>query len=121
MNREIKFRAWDKLNKEMLDWEDIKHWDFYCLCPPINRHEFMQFTGLYDKNKKMIWEGDWFKSKWRTDPYMIIFQDGGFKGIYQWQTKNDVSGFYFDTREAESGEVIGNIYENPELLEDKNE
>lgn len=70
--------------------------------------ELMQFTGLKDKNGKEIYEGDileyverdWNKLKDLTVRCDVVFEDGAFK----------------PSIDPENSEVIGNIYENPELL-----
>ncbi len=129
--RQIKFRAWMKEQKKMI-YEGFKinpggEISTYGL---FDRLELMQFTGLTDKNGKEIWEGDIVEwddcSKgeyWRVaivcfDPdlqYKII------KNIRHSLSASEGSIFhhgcfaYQDTHNYL--EVIGNIYENPELLE----
>ena len=105
--REIKFRTWDKRFKNM-----IYSGAMAILYLNDKDHEIMQFTGLLDRNKKEIWEGD-----------IVTFHLGrDYKGTIEWS--DDESGFqimpYFRwlTPRLEI-EVIGNIYQNPELLEDK--
>ncbi len=115
--REIKFRAWDKIEKIMyLDVQD--EYDFICgskiaesFGELLEDEDFivMQFTGLKDKNGKEIFEGD------------ILF-DGTVKSFVIW--KEEESMFGINNGKYELGyynnwEVIGNIYENPELLEEE--
>jgi uncharacterized phage protein (TIGR01671 family) len=76
----------------------------------------MQFTGLKDKNGKEIYEGD----IWKRDDYLgeIVFEFSHWNiktvkssGSYQYPA------FYSN---AITGEVIGNIYENPDLIKEAN-
>ena len=119
--REIKFRAWDK--------------QFKMMAPPINiffngeeffffkgigtrsvchfQLEIMQYTGLKDKNDKEIYEGD-----------IVLTNEAGWSGAITWN--NNYCGFIIQDKhggfsiEPQWGEceVIGNIYENPELLKE---
>jgi hypothetical protein len=98
--RQIKFRAWDKINKDMnyhyrLDFED-------------KNIEWMQFTGLLDKNSKEIYEGDIMSGnilvKWEED----ICKEYGCVG---WSI--GVGGYGMTS--SKELEIIGNIYDNPEL------
>ena len=113
--RTIKFRAWDKKDKIMLNlllWDWRPH-------PPENIIP-MQYTGLKDKNGKEIYEGDILGGGAVVEWFDRLTWDSG---------GSEHSGFYcrrwFDLGEEgelnyDSGfdfcEVIGNIYENPDLL-----
>ena len=125
--REIRVRVWDEAHKRMIS-------KFYV---PIGRDKTIyiltqfkdgtigavregeaeilspiQYTGLHDRNGKEIWEGD------------IVIIDGGLKWVCGWSDNH--ARFYFDTglhktddfdsHEPYNFEVIGNIYENPDLL-----
>jgi uncharacterized phage protein (TIGR01671 family) len=106
--REKKFIAWDKINKKM-----VSVIDFSCLNYP-EKYEVMQFTGLHDKNGKEIYEGYIVHVKNIKRNQLIGFDVG-------WACY----GFVYNTgelmrkitpREMVRLEVIGNIYENPELM-----
>ena len=124
--RPIKFRAWD--DGKMVYEKDIDHismenTDILRLakffCNVRNDSHIMQFTGLLDKHGKEIYEGDilkWYNSilevRWGKGEFIIwskLFKsfgnpDGGSAGMIN--ARN-----YF-----QKSEVIGNVYENPELV-----
>ena len=77
----------------------------------VERESIGQYTGLRDKNGKEIYEGDVFTSEWRRDRHVIQFSGGAFRG-----SPGTGVGFVFDTYESSTSTILGNIYENPELL-----
>lgn len=107
--REIKFRAW---NEKAGDWYSssiIKEFGLRFK----DKYLLQQFTGLLDKNGTEIYEGDIVnvKDNKNYQGVEVAYGDLGF----QLNTKN---GFCtdFDADEWEHFEIIGNIYESPELL-----
>jgi len=132
--REIKFRAWDTDELEMLfsdpldDYERSYSWFYGLEDRDVNGSVIlMQFTGLHDKNGNEIYEGDIL----RTDEVgedkqdlIVRFGDGEYDGGYY-----KYVGFYLDSAKKDGYaegfneafdkdiEVVGNVYENPELLE----
>jgi len=142
MNRPIKFRAWDYQDEKMITSYDdlttsmhgtepmplipltggvvIPYWEKRKM-DGQSHYELMQFTGLHDKNGVEIYEGDivnlkkWFLDKnldndkketgvirWWGAEYILRFGDGE-------QERVPIS-------EQDTFEVIGNVFENPELL-----
>ena len=86
----------------------------------IKPDKILQCTGLKDKNGKLIYEGDVVTYDWLTPISKVWRTDG--KHIVEWQDGFTVIGNIadYDVKYGKSRnvEVIGNIYENPELLED---
>ncbi len=134
---EIKFRCRDRLNHFVCyekwysgAWNKDGYWEAYPCWLQSRDGEYWTadlfstgivrlkdvYTGLHDKNNKEIFGGDWFKSSLRVNPFIIIWHNGSFRGKYP---QHDGEGFHIDEYETKYGEVIGNIYENPELLENK--
>ena len=125
MNREIKFRAWDYDNKKMVyqsDNGDEYAWDIGYEKIYITKLEeelpqptikLMQYTGLKDKNGKEIYEGDVVQEGNRL--WQVGFKDGCFVGVdFKNATWDELINIGYGNIE-----VIGNIYENPKLLEVK--
>lgn len=110
--RAIKFRCWDKKHKVMNvqgepDLETLQSFVFH-----YGDQELMQFTGLYDKNGKEVFEGDVVKLP--AGNMRVSFSDGAFVLI---PPKTNVIYEALGLIEDEY-EIIGNIHENPELLEE---
>jgi len=117
--RKIKFRVWHKARKQMTTWEEmLSVWGDHEVVEVIkgsDEWETMQFTGLKDKNEKEIYEGD------------IVEFIGHKNRVVSW-TPDDhhYAGWYamggirplpiYSGKEPNTIEVIGNIYENPELI-----
>ena len=110
MNREIKFRAWDMdLNIMMIDMNPV---ELSMMIPP--RAVILQYTGLKDKNGKEIYEGDVVKFSGTvcdTAICAVEFHEGRFIFRLDEFSHRDIMGW-------RNVEVLGDIYENPELLED---
>jgi uncharacterized phage protein (TIGR01671 family) len=85
----------------------------------------LQFTGLFDKYNKQIFEGDFLKQRNYKGVVEVVFHNGGWrkkaltpKGI-RYYPLYDYDDITTDKMMLGNAEIIGNIYENPELLEKK--
>lgn len=131
--REIKFRAWHKAHEIMCKVISLYQFDrgkviqlqlygFNNLIP-VAAVELMQFTGLLDKNGREIYEGDIVSASWYSYIEPLDYAYGivtYFEGYGAYLIANQDCS---EHKEITSGgcyhfeiEVIGNIYENPELL-----
>lgn len=125
----LRYRAWLKEDKEMIEVEEMNFYngelDFIgdgitWMCKS-NDCVLMQSTGMRDKNDREIFEGDIVKV---TDgDERTNFPDGGIgticglDEIFMWYIDGQVHNGLFDISQEYYIEVIGNIYENQELLE----
>lgn len=131
--REIKFRAWDKENNEMVYQNKLIYngkYKFYVdkygmvltKVKVFNIYEdvqadIMQYTGLKDKNGKEMYEGDiverTFLNLIERDKFIGTIKY--YEGTYNIDNDKEACSVF---HEIDTFEVIGNIYENKELLED---
>ena len=127
--RDIKFRAWDKGNFEMFTYDDIGDVVFglendgtvslfICDSEESPDIDVMQFTGLTDKDFNDIYHKDIIIDHVGIGVIVWCDKNCSFKVSYRGEDKGYGKWFrdYLDS-ELKTIEVIGNIYENPELLE----
>ena len=149
--REIKFRAWDDINKKMFPADTIeffidkkgeqfflvKHRKENALDDLLSEKDryyqlgtgfpLMQFTGLKDKNGKEIYEGDVvLEGRGRENDFLFVVEwqermASEFLTMSGWALRKlrgewTMGGDYDGLVGDETTEIIGNIYENPELL-----
>ena len=138
--REIKFRAWNKVEK-FIDTAWSIDWEHELVChrahnqSDLNDCVLMQYTGLKDKNGREVFEGDVLKmvcelytnfgktptGKYNTSFHHVIWYKNGWGSqVIKNNGVGKINGFKDNSLEItlKYSEVIGNIYENPELLEE---
>ena len=120
MSREIKFRAFDKWNKKITfdlydEPGDIQVTNINGFLSDNSQYEFMQFTGLIDKNGVEIYEGDILELN-NCGLLIVCFYKGEFKlqKLAEYHKKRNL---YASISYLEFSVLRGNIYENPNLLQ----
>lgn len=134
MDREIKYKIWDRIEKRWYAYEE----NIYSLAPEIaeinseygndkSRFVWLQFTGLHDKNGKDVYEGDLFEFVSKKDTSIIMlgevyFKEGCFTMGYGYKNPSGEQrkGYFLSSPMENDGaewvEVVGNIYENSDLI-----
>lgn len=128
--RDIKFRAWDKklkewtnysisniddtlidfYNKETGFWESDREGERFILC---------QYTGLKNYNGKEIYEGDIVRSEWFLGWIGVAkYLDNNQSFVFESIDKNYRGSRVSLGRTEQYVKILGNIYENPELLKE---
>lgn len=134
----LRLRAWDNLNKKMLfskegSWNDTdpRHIIARIKVPEVitklgryfdyeELSEFMSFTGIKDKIGTDLFEGDILKHD-EIEPLGVIKFDRGAFYIDGWVDERGNHVTFFYNTVSDEVTIIGNIYENPEMLEATNE
>jgi uncharacterized phage protein (TIGR01671 family) len=114
MNRKFKFRVWDKVDKEFKAFMDGDFVSGQIYTPhPSEEFVIQQWTGLLDKNEVEIYEGD-----------IISFGSTDIDDLFEVVWENTESRFVLESNgglgcwllDVCDREIIGNIFENPELI-----
>ena len=145
--RDIKFRVWDKIDKEMRKVREIGFDQcggvmYVILTIPflINNGDvdfdfvkrkpgefiLLRYTGLKDKNGKEIYEGDIINQKYKLGNryYLVKYDNTIASFVMKKLNRNNFESnkvgteTRFYTHDCKKSEVVGNKYENPELLEE---
>lgn len=140
MERELKFRAWD--GKRMIYFQDLMigidkrsnnpyvffQTDTFGGEVRLGKHEVMQYSGLTDKNGREIYEGDvvrFFDTVIKGNESCTNYDDEIVNGQIIWDDERcgwaitnriSIENEDFFEQLSDEAEIIGNIYENPELI-----
>ena len=121
--RDVKFRVWNTETNKMITnvkemgvfaLQSIYSIDEFLVIPTNEKYPLMQYTGLKDKNGVEIYEGDIIKYDFNELNYRIEFLNAEFIARRFYENIENLYPTEFDY--GKECEVIGNIYENKELL-----
>lgn len=136
--RELRFRAWDNVKEQMyfvgeeddISFELLSDGSFVGYDHKEDRDspfqklehlQYMQYTGVSDKNGVLIFEGDLLKQRYSNkNVYEVVWRKNGFELKCDFTRKYEGNSWRessFLPIHIDSYEVIGNIYEHPHLLE----
>lgn len=117
--RDIKFRAWDDLVGKMLYNVNINQghpvkrgYQSFSKENTVYHSQPLQYTGLKDKNGKEIYEGDILRIRLNPETiqnFKVVWNDG-------YRVIREDTFYYRLSQVSNECEIIGNIYENPELI-----
>ncbi|GAF78786.1 unnamed protein product [marine sediment metagenome] len=111
--RDIKFRAWDVIMKIMLTHGDSRVHGHVTNQYLLTQYAdcLMQYTGLKDKNGKEIYEGDIIHR--HMNVHFAVRWDNNTWNAYP---KDDDQGIYLSASQFIECEIVGNVFENKDLL-----
>lgn len=132
--RDIKFRAWVKEDKELCEVYTLSKYRVFVISDipedetmaeiPLHGVELMQYTGLKDKNGVEIYEGDIITAD-NGNSFRIVFFEGAFIVFFEGAFRVARLGERIKivipldvVARNKDCKVVGNIHENPELLEE---
>lgn len=134
MNRQLKFRAFDKVNKKMLYGNHglfmyvgcgVLGWNTgndHEVLTDQSQYQLMQFLGLKDKDFNEVYEGDIIEDVLTKMRSVVTFGHCHKHAFTGWYVKNDEMGYAsqinadYDTDQNNFIKVIGNIYQNSNIL-----
>ena len=130
--REYKFRAWDETEKHMYNWGNLINQNLKNIFTITEQcgYILMQYTGLHDENGKEIYEGDIIEFSYdmfvgNFDTFVakgkVVFEEGAFYvEVFANERTTKDEAYLLYSINLDTIEVVGNIYENKELLNETN-
>ena len=120
--RELKFRVWLSYHNTMDFISNLYGFEELGITEDSKETPIMQYTGLKDKNGKEIYENDFLRTPNGLSPMAMLANGVGSHsiGLVEWDPNSlawVLDDEYLSGSQCEDLEIIGNIYENPEVLQ----
>lgn len=113
--RELKFRVWSDTNGRMFYNVPAGRSEYEDYAVPYDIKTIMQYTGLKDATGKEVFDGDFIVNIDNENLKYLVRYDSDSNRYMAYADNGSV--FYFGPSRMQKHKVIGNLYENPELIE----
>lgn len=114
MSREIKFRAWSPTLNKFVCW----YQQSLTMTGDTRQLYLLQYTGLKDREGREIYEGDIVRVYENDNGYFEVIFKNDYVGGWVLKNPSHHEWVSLGARKMDHIDVIGNIYENPELLQE---
>lgn len=116
--RDIKFKVWDKVNKRMIEWEELillPIWEVFTINTEEDTMEILEFSGMTDKLGNELYEGDIIE--YQNEKYRIDYMEGEKSWKILGITTHEDTTSYDMEIVSKNSLLLENSYRNPTFLD----